>query len=129
MEFYFKRNMLETMGDWVLGEASPLHTEGQKRVQMGGSYVKANFGAVMRLITLMMSDQALSAKYPFSANAQKIIQHKEILSKMMEPDGDDEYSDVLSSMCKDNIKLSKKMAKGFIKGINKQYDALDNTLK
>lgn len=54
MELFFKKNMLETMGDWVLGDASPLTRE--KRVQMGGSYVKANFGSVTKLITIMISD-------------------------------------------------------------------------
>ena len=47
----------------------------------------------------------------------------------MEPDVGEDYSAVLASMCKDNLKLSKKMAKVYIKGINKQYDQLDNTLK
>ena len=130
MELYFKKNMLEYLGDWVLGEASPLQAENPKqRIQMGGSYIKANFSAVTKLMTIMMSDQAMSAKYPFSANAQKIIQHKEILAKMMEPDGGEDYSAILSDMCKDNLPLSKKMAKVYIKGINKQYDQLDNTLK
>jgi len=27
MELYFKKNMLEYLGDWVLGEASPLQLE------------------------------------------------------------------------------------------------------
>jgi len=40
---------------------------------MGGSYVKANFTSIVKLMTIMMSDQAMIAKYPFSANAQKII--------------------------------------------------------
>lgn len=71
------------------------------------------------------------AKYPFSENAQKIIQHKEILAKMMEPsvEGSEDYSGLLSAMCKDNYELSKKMAKVYVKGINKQYDQLDSTLK
>ena len=43
MELYFKYNMLEIMGDWVLGEASPLIKPNEKRIQMGGSYAKANF--------------------------------------------------------------------------------------
>jgi len=40
----------------------------------------------------------------------------------MEPDVGDDYSAVLASMCKDNLKLSKKMAKVYVKGINKNYD-------
>ena len=56
MELFFKRNMLEIMGDWVLGEASPLAQEGVKRIQMGTGYQKANFSAATKIITLMMSD-------------------------------------------------------------------------
>jgi len=53
MEFYFKRNMLEIMGDFVLGEASPIN-DGKTRVEMGTTWKAAEFGSVMKLITIMM---------------------------------------------------------------------------
>lgn len=82
MEFYFKRNMLEIMGDFILGEASPIN-DGKTRVEMGTTWKAAEFGSVLKLITIMMTDEALQAKYPFSESTMRIVSHKDILSKMM----------------------------------------------
>ena len=82
MELYFKRNMLEIMGDFILGEASPINKE-QPRVEMGTTWKAAEFGSVLKLITVMMTDEEMQAKYPFSENTMRIVSHKDILSKMM----------------------------------------------
>ena len=58
--------MLELIGDWVLGDSSPLKQAGETRVQMGASYQKPNFGYAMKLITVMMADKSMAEKYPFS---------------------------------------------------------------
>ena len=95
---------------------------------MGATYQKPNFGPAIKLITVMMADKAMAEKYPFSEQAQKIIQHKDILAKMMEPETGDAYADILTSMCKDNLSLSKRMAKVYLKGINKSYNGLETSL-
>ena len=49
---------------------------------------------------------------------------------MMEPgEGKENYTGMLTSMCKDNFAMSKKIAKVYVKGINKSYDNLDSTLE
>ena len=47
---------------------------------------------------------------------------------LMKPEND--FSGILSTMCKDNFKLSKKMAKVHVKNFNKQNQSkFDSTLK
>ena len=95
---------------------------------MGTQFTKPNFSPIMGVITTMMTDKEMIAKYPLSENAQKILESKEILSMLMNPEND--FTGMLAGMCKDNYKLSKKMAKVHIKNINKQnQDVLENSLK
>lgn len=47
---------------------------------------------------------------------------------MMEPETGDAYADILTSMCKDNLSLTKRMAKVYLKGINKSYNGLETSL-
>ena len=84
---------------------------------MGSNFVKPNFSPLMGVITTMMTDKELIAKYPLSENAEKILANKVILSMLMNPEND--FTGMLSLMCKDNLKLTKKMAKVHIKNFNK----------
>jgi len=61
------------------------------------------------------------AKYPLSPDETAIVSHKEILQKMIDPPegSDTDFTDLLLGMCKNNRKLSKKMAKAYLKGISK----------
>lgn len=61
------------------------------------------------------------AKYPLSPEETAIVSHKEILQKMIDPPegSDTDFTDLLLAMCKNNRKLSKKMAKAYLKGISK----------
>ena len=56
MELCFKWNLIEVLGDFMLGEKSPLHVQGEKREEMGNSYVKVNFKPILSVITTMMMD-------------------------------------------------------------------------
>ena len=57
--------------------------------------------------------------YPLSENSQAIVSSKEVLKIIMNPqEKSPEFKDLLFKMCKDNLKLSKKMAKVHIKAIN-----------
>jgi len=52
----------------------------------------------------------------------RIISHKDILSKMMslsDSNKQNDFGDILTKMCTDNKKLSKKMAKEYVKAVNK----------
>ena len=60
------------------------------------------------------------------------MSHKDILAKMIEPgDGSAaDFGDVLVAMACENVKISKKMAKSYLKGVNKTgIDSLVNSLK
>jgi len=65
--------MIEQIGDFILGEKSPLYKPGQKRQQMGGSYNKPNFAKIMKLLTVLMSNSEFQEKYPLSAEASKMM--------------------------------------------------------
>ena len=38
MDLYFRKGLLEYLGDWVLGDESPFKIEGVPRITMGGQY-------------------------------------------------------------------------------------------
>ena len=67
LEYYFKQNVLERLMDFILQDASPLRQPGEKRIAMGSSFVSVNFTSLIKLITIMMSEHELIAKYPMSA--------------------------------------------------------------
>lgn len=99
---------------------------------MGGAYGSPNLSSVLKSIILMISDRALIAKYPLDEKNQAIVSHKDILAKMIEPgEGSNaDFSDVLVNMAFDNVKVSKKMAKAYLKGVNKTgIESLVNSLK
>ena len=50
--------------------------------------------------------------------AGKMIQHKELLGKMMDPASGANIGEQLASLCKNNMKMTKKLAKVFIRIIN-----------
>ena len=89
---------------------------------MGGSYAKPNLSSALKAIIVMISEKSMIEKYPLNEKNQAIVTHKDILQKMIDPDegssmGD--FSDVLIVMAKDNAKISKKMAKSYLKNVNK----------
>lgn len=119
MHFYHSQNILERILDFILGDSSPIKQPGEKRVQMGSSFVSPNFTSLIKLVTVMMTDQELLAKFPMSEASKQMIGSKEMLSKMMEPSvGAADSTKEVIMMCKDNFNLSKKVAKLLIKGIN-----------
>jgi len=65
---------------------------GEKRPTMGSSYIAANFTPLVKLITVMMTEQSLLAKYPMTEVTKQMIASKEMLSKMMEPMGNSDSS-------------------------------------
>lgn len=85
MEYYFKNNYLERLLDFVLGDSSPIKQPGEKRIQMGSSFISANFSSIIKLITAMMTDKELLLKYPMTDATKLMISSKDMLSKMMEP--------------------------------------------
>ena len=72
MNLYFKRNMIEILGDFILQDDSPIESEMQRKI-MGNSFDKVNFSPLLGIISRMMTDKAMLEKYPLSENATKIV--------------------------------------------------------
>lgn len=112
--------MIRYLGDFILQENSPYWEPGQVRQSMGGNYGNPNLGSVLKTIILMISDREMVQKYPLDEKNQAVVAHKDILQKMIEPsDPSSDFSDVLFNMAHDNEKVSKKLAKAYLKGVNK----------
>lgn len=131
VELYYIYDMLRYLGDFILQENSPYHEPGQIRISMGGTYQSPNFGSILKTIIYMISDTELMAKYPLNEQNQAIVSHKDILQKMIEPGegSKDDFTDILTGMAKNNRKISKKMAKTYLKSCSKtSLDAISKAL-
>ena len=76
----------------------------------------ANFRPLIGLITVMMSDKMMLAKYPISENANKILKSKQVLKNLMDPSNNSQG--IMLEMCKNDFKLSKKIAKQHVKSFD-----------
>lgn len=47
MTFFFRENMIQRIGDFILGGKSPFLKEGEQRVSMGGAYSQPDFTHIM----------------------------------------------------------------------------------
>ena len=119
--------MLEVLGDFVLGDKSPIGSRFQ-RVQMGNNWTKPNFSPLMGTITTMMTDKEMIKQFPLSDNSKKILESKHILSLLMSSENN--FTSMLNSMCVNNYQLTKKMAKVYVKNFNRMGgDQLDSSLR
>lgn len=92
LEFYFKHNILERLLDFILQDSSPLRQVGEKRVTMGSSFVSVNFTPIVKLATIMMTEKDLLEVYPMTEVVKQMIASKEMLGKMMDPQGSSDSS-------------------------------------
>lgn len=128
VELYFKNDMIKYLGDFVLQENSPYHEPGRDLVSMAATYGSPNFASLLKTIIVMVSDKTMLERYPLDELQQAVVSHKDILQKMIEP-GDGDFSDVLTEMARDNVKISKKMAKTYLKSVSKTTtDQLNQSL-
>ena len=74
-----RSDFLVQLGDFILQDNSPLYSGTEFRIQMGNYYIQPDFDKALYLITILMSDSEMLAKYPLSEEAQKISQSKAIL--------------------------------------------------
>lgn len=108
---YFRNDFLTVIGDFILQDASPLYKGSTDyRLQMGNYYISPDFDTALELITVMISDSEMQARYPFSENAQRIVVSKEILKQLIKA-----FANMLNMMCTNNYQFSKKMAKTYIR--------------
>ena len=82
-------------------------------------------------MTKMIRTTEMVNKYPLTELEQSMFLHNDLLKIMLgSPQGSKEFGQCLSNMCKENMKLSKRVSKVFIKVINNSnFDNVKNYLK
>ena len=130
IEFYFRNRIIEKACDFLLGRKSPLNDPSQKRIEMGGSFTQPNFSPIIKLITNLITQEEYINKYQLSDMEKKMLLHNDLLKVMLgSSQGSKQFGQCLANMCKDNVKLSKKVSKVFIKSINSSnFDNVKNYL-
>ncbi len=98
---------------------------------MGSSFNSPNFTPVIKLVTKMISNEELLAKYPLSEVEQRMLLHQDLLKVMLgSSTGSKPFGLCLANMCRDNVKISQKVSKVFIKAINNSnFDNVKSYLK
>jgi len=84
LEFFFRNRFIEKACDFILGRKSPLYNpQVEKRSEMGTSYSSPNFGAIIKIVTRMVTDEELVHKYPLTDLEKKMFLHNELLKVML----------------------------------------------
>ncbi len=111
----------------MLGKKSPLCQPGEKRVEMGGYYAP-NFTPIVKILIKILTSPELLERYPLSELEKKMFLHAELLKTLLvsNKSGGKAFGQCLANMCKDNMKLSIKVSKIFIKSIAASSHLQDN---
>lgn len=131
LEFLLSVRFVQRVCDFMLGKKSPLCAPGEKRFDMGGSFNQPNFTPLIKLLTKILTSQWLLEKYPLTDLEKKMFLHADLLKVMLAAGGGSgkQFGQCLAGMCRDNLKMSQKVAKVFIKAItNASYDTVKNYL-
>lgn len=70
----------------------------------------------------MVSERDLIEKYPLNEKQQQVVSHKSVVDKLIqssEGPQTEEFGRILAEMAYENPKVSKKMAKSYLKQISK----------
>lgn len=131
LEFFFKIKYVERASDFMLGSKSPLCGSNERRPGLGGPYAHPDFSSVIKLMTALITDGELLAKYPMSEVEKQMILHHDLLKTMLgSATASKQFGQCLANMCKDNAKLSKKVSKVFLRSIEQaQLDTVKGYLK
>jgi hypothetical protein len=131
LEFFFKARYIEKASDFMLGKKSPLCGSTERRPELGGTYAHPDFSGVIKLMTAMITDEALAAKYPMSETEKQMILHPDLLKTMLgSATASKQFGQCLANMCRDNAKLSRKVTKVFLRAIEQAHlDTVKGYLK
>ncbi len=123
-------NFVEKACDFMLGKKSPLCGPGEKRIEMGGSFTQPNFSALIKLLTSILTNESLIEKYPLSDIEKKMFLNADLLKTLLSSQtGGKQFGFCLANMCRDNIKISQKVSKVFVKAINNSnFDTIKSYL-
>lgn len=96
--------MLEKIVDFMLGNKSPLLQAGETRITMGSTYSPADFSALMKVVSNMVSSKELCEKFPLNDTVKSMLKKKDILGKLVDQGANSkDFGDQLASMCRDDI--------------------------
>jgi len=131
LEFFFRVNYLEKASDFMLGKKSPLCASTERRPELGGTYAHPDFSGVIKLMTAMITDEELSARYPMSETETRMILHPDLLKTMLgSATASKQFGQCLANMCRDDAKLSRKVTKVFLRAIEQAHlDTVKGYLK
>ena len=74
---------------------------------------------MIKLLTKILTNSKLLEKYPLSEIEKKMFLNAELLKVMLSSSsGGKQFGECLANMCRENLKLSRKVSKVFIKAIN-----------
>jgi len=83
LEFFMKVKFVEKACDFVLGKKSPLCRANESRPDLGGTYAHPDFSNVIKLMTALITDEALLVKYPMTEVEKEMILHQDLLKTML----------------------------------------------
>ena len=131
LEFFFKAKFIEKASDFMLGKKSPLCRTDESRHDLGGPYSHPELGNVIKLICSLITDDELLTKYPMTTIEKEMILHNDLLKTMLgSASAGKHFGRCLANMCKDNVKLSKKVSKVFLRSIEQAHiDSVGGYLK
>ena len=131
LEFFFKVKYIEKASDFMLGKKSPLCRASERRPELGGTYAHPDFSGVIKLMTAMITDEELSAKFPMPAIEKQMILHPDLLKTMLgSASASKQFGRCLANMCRDDAKLSRKVTKVFLRAIEQAHlDTVKGYLK
>lgn len=131
LEFFFQMRYIEKASDFMLGKKSPLCRAEERRPEMGGSYAHPDFSSVIKLMTAMITDEALAARYPMTAVEKQMLLHPDLLKTMLgSATASKPFGQCLANMCRDDAKLTRKVSKVFLRAIEQAHlDTVKGYLK
>jgi len=113
---------VEKACDFMLGRKSPLCGKDEKRPELGGAYTHPDFSGIIRLMTNMITDEELLAKYPMADIEKEMILRDDLLKTMLgSATASKQFGQCLANMCRDNVKLTKKVSKVFLRSIEQAH--------
>lgn len=132
LEFLLSVRFVERVCDFMLGKKSPLCAPGEKRIEMGGYYAP-NFTSLVKILIKILTSPEMLEKFPLTDMEKKMFLHAELLKVLLvsSKSSGKQFGQCLANMCKNNMKLSMKVSKIFIKSIaacNHQIESLKNYL-
>lgn len=119
LTYLFQANMLEKIMDFMLGPKSPMLQAGETRISMTSTYMPVNFSPLLKIVTAMVGSVELCQKYPLSDMCKQMLRKKDVLGKLVDAGAaSKDFGDQLAFMCKDNLEMTRKLAKIFVTNIN-----------